>query len=319
MRGRIRHCARHAAPLVAALFAACGTPVPAPVIDRNTPGSAIKSAAPARTAPAAAPTAAPAGFHVVKKGETLASIALEYGQDYKELVAWNNLDNPNMIRVGQQLRVASSEGAVVVKPIAMNAPQEVRPAESPAAVSANTDVMKREPLGGKVAYSEAAWAAVNKGNDKVISPARVEAKAEVKAEPKAEAKPEQKEVVGADAVDWVWPAGGKVVTAFAEGSSKGIGIAGKLGDAVIAASAGKVLYAGEDLRGYGKLVVLKHNANFLSVYAHNNQILVREGQMVAKGEKIAELGKSDSDQPKLHFEIRRQGKPVDPVKLLPTR
>jgi len=320
MRGVGRHHILYAG--IIAMIAAvggCGTPVPAPVIERNTPVSLPRQAAVVSSGSAAAKavaTAPAAGFHVVKKGETLASIALEYGQAYKDLVVWNNLDNPNMIRVGQQLRVAPAEGAVVVRPIALSGPQEVRPAESPAAVSANTDVMKREPRGGKQPYTEEAWAAVIKGGDK----ARVDVKPEAKVETKAEQpKAEPKEPATADNVEWVWPASGKVITPFAEGSSKGVGITGKLGDAVVAASAGKVLYAGEDLRGYGKLVVLKHNANFLSVYAHNNQILVKEGQMVAKGEKIAELGKSDSDQPKLHFEIRRQGKPVDPIKFLPSR
>ena len=311
MRGLSGHHIRCLCAMAAlGVIAACGTAVPAPVIDRKTPVS--KPAAP--SAPAAA-RAVQAGFHQVKKGETLASIALENGQDYKDLVTWNNLDNPNMIRVGQLLRVTPAEGPVVVKPVSSSAPQEVRAADAPTAVSANTDVMKREPRGGKQPYTEEAWAAVNLGNAKGINTAR----AETKPEPKAEPKPESKEPAASDVVDWVWPANGKLIVAFAEGTSKGIGISGKVGDAVMAAGAGKVLYAGEDLRGYGKLVVLKHNANFLSVYAHNSQILVKEGQMISKGEKIAELGKSDSEQPKLHFEIRRQGKPVDPTKFLPAR
>ncbi len=299
-------------------MAGCGTSVPAPVIDRQTPVTP-KPAAPLPAVKVAPAGAASPGFHIVKKGETLASIALEHGQDYKDLVAWNNLDNPNMIRVGQQLRVAPAEGAVVVKPVTSNAPQEVRVNDSPAAVSANTDVMKREPRGGKQPYTEDAWAAVNKADGKPVATRGPEKKIEATSETKTETRPDAKDMAGGEVVDWGWPANGKVIVPFAEGASKGLGIGGRVGDAVMAAGAGKVLYAGEDLRGYGKLVVLKHNANFLSVYAHNSQILVKEGQMVAKGEKIAELGRSDSDQPKLHFEIRRQGKPVDPAKFLPTR
>ena len=110
-----------------------------------------------------------------------------------------------------------------------------------------------------------------------------------------------------------------MIAGFVEGGNKGIDIAAKLGDPVQAAAAGKVVYAGTGLRGYGKLVIVKHNPSFLSAYAHNSQILVKEGQGVAKGQKIAEAGASDSDQPMLHFEVRRQGKPVDPLKQLPSR
>ncbi len=116
----------------------------------------------------------------------------------------------------------------------------------------------------------------------------------------------------------MWPATGKLVTGFSDTANlKGIDIAGKEGQPVAASAAGKVVYAGTGLRGYGKLVIIKHNATYLSAYAHNREILVKEGQQVAKGQKIAEMGNTDSDQVKLHFEIRRQGKPVDPLKYLP--
>ncbi|MGE5028179.1 MAG: peptidoglycan DD-metalloendopeptidase family protein, partial [Betaproteobacteria bacterium] len=119
-------------------------------------------------------------------------------------------------------------------------------------------------------------------------------------------------------VDWMWPTKGKVVVNYSDGASlKGLDIAGSAGQPVVAAAAGKVVYAGSGLRGYGKLVIIKHNKTYLSAYAHNRQILVKEGQNVAKGQKIAEMGDSDAEQVKLHFEIRRLGKPVDPVKYLP--
>lgn len=135
--------------------------------------------------------------------------------------------------------------------------------------------------------------------------------------PVAADKPVEK--AAATETTWAWPSSGKVLAGFSEGSNKGVDIAGKTGDPVLAAGDGKVVYAGTGLRGYGKLVIVKHDATFLSAYAHNSQILVKEGQSITRGQKIAEVGSSDSDQPKLHFEIRRQGKPVDPIQYLPKR
>jgi lipoprotein NlpD len=155
--------------------------------------------------------------------------------------------------------------------------------------------------------------------------ARAEPKPETRVEPKPEPKPEAKPVpssepsAGADDVAWIWPSSGKIVGQFSEAGSKGLDIAGKAGDSVISAGDGKVVYAGTGLRGYGKLIIVKHNATFLSAYAHNQNLLVKEGQNVTKGQKIAEMGNTDADQVKLHFEIRRQGKPVDPLKYLPPR
>jgi lipoprotein NlpD len=120
-------------------------------------------------------------------------------------------------------------------------------------------------------------------------------------------------------LSWIWPTDGKVVGTFEEGKNKGLDIAGKLGQRVMAASAGKVMYAGSGIRGYGNLVIVKHSNNVLSAYAHNRTILVKEGDPVSRGQAIAEMGNSDSDSVKLHFEIRQQGKPVDPSRFLPSR
>jgi len=120
-----------------------------------------------------------------------------------------------------------------------------------------------------------------------------------------------------DAIDFVWPARGRVLAGFAEPNQKGLDIAGKPGDPVLAAAAGRVMYTGTGIRGYGKLIVIKHENNFNSVYAHNREILVKEGQNVSRGQRIAELGSTDADAPKLHFEIRKSGKPVDPARYLP--
>ncbi|MDP3168990.1 MAG: peptidoglycan DD-metalloendopeptidase family protein, partial [Polaromonas sp.] len=120
-------------------------------------------------------------------------------------------------------------------------------------------------------------------------------------------------------VAWIWPAQGAVLAGFDEAKNKGMDIAGKAGDAVMASADGRVVYAGAGLRGYGNLIILKHNNTFLTAYAHNQTLLVKEDQSVRKGQKIAEMGNSDADRVKLHFEIRRQGKPVDPAKYLPPR
>ena len=141
-------------------------------------------------------------------------------------------------------------------------------------------------------------------------------------QPAAQSKPAESKPVPAaseDEPEWIWPSSGKVLATFNDSSNKGVDLAGNIGDPVIAAGSGKIVYVGSGLRGYGNLVIIKHNNNFLSAYAHNSEILVKEGQSVQKGQKIAALGNSDTDRPKLHFEIRRQGKPVDPVKYLPPR
>ena len=139
------------------------------------------------------------------------------------------------------------------------------------------------------------------------------AKAAEPAKPVEAAKPPEGEEVA-----WAWPATGKLIGQFSEsGNNKGIDIAAKVGDPVLAAGPGRVVYSGQGLRGYGRLIIIKHNNTYLSAYAHNNALLVKEGQTVTRGQRIAEAGNSDSEVPKLHFEIRRQGKPVDPLKLLP--
>src|SRR5207237_401009 len=124
---------------------------------------------------------------------------------------------------------------------------------------------------------------------------------------------------GEDDINWMWPANGPVAGAFDESRTKGLAITGKPGDPVVAAADGRVVYAGSGLRGYGNLVILKHNNTYLTAYAHNQTLLVKEDQSVRKGQKIAEMGSSDTDRVKLHFEIRRQGKPVDPARYLPPR
>jgi lipoprotein NlpD len=303
---------KRALPLLSvAVLYGCGTHPPAPVVDRAGSAVSVKPAS-ATGGVGSAASASGGGYYTVKKGDTLYSIALDNGQDYKDVAAWNNLENPNVIKIGQQLRVSGAEGGAPVavsKPISSSSPVEVKPAGA-AAKNVNTDVLKREPKGGKTEFSEEALARARQGD--AAAPAPTPAAADAKPKP-------AEKVAAADDVEWNWPANGKLLTTFAEGSSKGLDIGGKAGDPVFAAATGVVSYAGSGLRGYGNLVVLRHNASYLSVYAHNSKILVKEKQAVTQGQKIAEIGSSDAESPRLHFEIRRQGKPADPQKYLPAR
>jgi len=280
----------------------------APVTDRMTSGKKI------------AGTDWRPQMHNVKRGDTLYGIALEYGFDYKELAEWNGIGAPYVIRVGQQLRLAPAQAdAAAVTPLKSVAPVvESMPASEGSAQSQPGSLLKTHPKAGKIPYSAEAEAA----------PPVVALKPETavpKSPPVADEKPripEDKKTApsaGADDEDleWAWPAKGKVIATFNEASNlKGVDISGKMGQPVFASAPGKVVYSGSGLRGYGKLVIIKHNKTYLSAYAHNSQILVKEGQSVVKGQRIAEMGDSDTDQVKLHFEIRRLGKPVDPLKHL---
>lgn len=290
---------------VLALLSGCMTGRPAPVTERLPPKQT--KASPVKPAPrvtqATAPDQPRPDFYTVKAGDTLYSIALEFGLDYRELAAWNNIE-PSRIRIGQQLRL-SPPGGVVATPLRTpSGAVEAKPLGSGPGAIAGARV---EPRGVRVPYSDQAYAQMSG----------------VKPEPATTARPPEQPVVakpvvaGADDVDWIWPVNGKVVSPFNEASNKGIGIAGKMGQPVMAAGPGRVIFSGTGIRGLGKLIVIKHNEKFLSVYAHNRELLVKEGQTVARGQKIAEMGDTDTDQVKLHFEIRRMGKPVDPAGLLP--
>ena len=262
----------------------------APVEDRGTSRpSSVPAAAPVRPAAAlpGAENAGKSGYYTVKPGDTLIRIGLDTGQNWRDISRWNSIDNPNQIEVGQVLRVTPPAGneAVVTRPIT-----------SSSASAAPT------PL---PAQGQAAPAA---------KPAPASAP-----QPQAAASAPQTAAGGEEEIAWLWPAQGTPVAGFDEVKNKGIDIAGKAGDPVLAAADGRVVYSGAGLRGYGNLIILKHNNTYLTAYAHNQTLLVKEDQSVRKGQKIAEMGNSDADRVKLHFEIRRQGKPVDPVKYLPAR
>jgi lipoprotein NlpD len=222
----------------------------------------------------------------------LGSIANTFGRDVRELARWNGIDDPSRIRVGQVLRIVPpASESVAVLPVPSTGPATTRPLDAPAAA----------PATGPAPPASAA------ATDSATVPGPVAS------------IPETKPAPPAPAADWIWPASGKVVDKFDEKRNKGISISGKEGDPVVASADGTVVYSGSGLRGYGNLVILKHNDDFISAYAHNKQILVKQGQAVKRGQRIAEVGRTDTNEPKLHFEIRRQGKPVDPLAYLPPR
>ena len=234
------------------LLVGCSTPrtKPASVTDR-TGGSTVEST--------------PPGYYRVKKGDTLARIALDNGQAPRDVIQWNKAANPsfnpNVIEVGD---------LIIIKAPASSKPARVAE-KKPAAEKSDAPTSTPEPV-----------------------------KAEVVAEP---------------GIRLSWPAKGKVITEFNE-TNKGIDIAGKVGEPILAASDGKVVYAGNSLRGYGNLVIVKHDNTYLTAYAHNSKLLVKEGDTVRKGQRIAEMGDTDTNAIKLHFELRVNGKPVNPTPYL---
>jgi lipoprotein NlpD len=284
--------------LAALVLAGCAskTRAPAPVEERSAGVRApvvAPVAEPARPLPGAENAGKP-GYYTVRQGDTLIRIALEHGQNWRDVVRWNALDNPNVIEVGQVLRVVPPPEVAVARPVQ---------AASVAAAAVPPASAASQPASAASAATPAASTA--RGTATTASPPPVAASSQP-------ASPD-------DNVSWGWPAPGNtsVVATFDEVKNKGLDIAGKAGDPVLAAADGRVVYAGAGLRGYGNLIILKHNNTYLTAYAHNQTLLVKEDQSVRKGQKIAEMGSSDTDRVKLHFEIRRQGKPVDPVTFLP--
>lgn len=310
-----------AASLAVAVLAGCASPDHRAPVEERLPGTrpAAASPAPAPSLPTEAPpprvlpgaeNAGKPGYYTVKPGDTLIRVGLEHGQPWRDIARWNNLDNPNSIEVGQVLRVvppASDANGVVARPVAPAGRVEGRPLDgrTPAPVAAPAV----PPAPAVPAASGTAVASAAPGSPVAAAPtapAPVAAPAAVPRDPD-------------DDINWAWPAAGPVASGFDEARSKGLAITGKAGDPVLAAADGRVVYAGSGLRGYGNLVIVKHNATYLTAYAHNQTLLVKEDQVVRRGQKIAEMGNSDAERVQLHFEIRRQGKPVDPARLLPAR
>ena len=242
----------------------------APVVDRT--GRSTEPPAPVAKETAPTPRTLGEGEYEVKKGDTLYSIALEHGVDYRELAQWNSLEDPAKIRIGQVLRTKPEEGrGAQVSKVAISRPLESRPLDAPAAAKPAAVPHKAPPV-----------------------PA-----------------------TDGDVLKFVWPAKGKVIAAFEQTRGKGVDIDGRVGDPIVASAKGKVTYVGSGIRGLGKLLIIQHSDEFLTVYAHTSQILVKEQQVVERGQKIAEIGASDADKPMLHFQIRKLGRPLDPKQFLP--
>ena len=294
---------------MALMLTACGSSKVvnrAPVEDRGVPPARVASneALASPEAPVLKPplpgaeNAGKPGYYTVKPGDTLIRIGLENGQSWRDIVRWNRLDNPNRIEIGQVLRISApgavttADGEAQVRPVVTpNVPQPVPLAVPPGA----------QPVapGASAAATTATTAAATSAPKPALPP------------PTA--------LSGDEDIAWVWPASGMVMAGFDEAKNKGLDLHGNAGDPVFASAEGRVVYSGSGLRGYGNLIILKHNNTFLTAYAHNQTLLVKEDQTVRKGQKIAEMGSSDSDRVKLHFELRRQGKPVDPARYLPPR
>ena len=268
--------------IVATALAGCTTTSTsrAPVEDRSAQGNGTRPPVDPSTLPGYENMGKP-GYYTVRKGDTIMRIALEAGQYWRDIIAWNNLSDPNVIEVGQVLRVVPPVGSAPTAVAAAPASARTTPATAPNAAA-------------------------------VVPPSAAPATG-------APARTEAPSAAGADDISFAWPANGSILGRFDEARNKGIDIAGKAGDAVLAAADGRVVYAGSGLRGYGQLIILKHNNTYLTAYAHNQALLVKEDQSVKRGQKIAEMGSSDTDRVKLHFEVRRQGKPVDPMRHLPAR
>ncbi|AXE92267.1 peptidoglycan DD-metalloendopeptidase family protein [Paraburkholderia terricola] len=275
------------------LMTACASRLDqAPVVDRSG-GGVLGTQAAQPAVPLGPP---PPGYYRVKPGDTLYRIALENGQNYRDISAWNNLTNPNQIEVDQLLRV--------VPPGANTA--ALTPGVATAPIG-NSGAVQTAPLSSTPPSSAAAAPPIysSSANNAALTP------------PATPGAASDSTAGSSGNVAFSWPVRGPLLGTFNDSTNKGVNIGGAAGDAVKASADGRVVYAGNGLRGYGNLIIIKHDATYLTAYAHNRSLMVKEGDAVTKGQKIAEMGNSDSDRVMLHFEVRRQGKPVDPLKYLP--
>ncbi|MCC8995537.1 MAG: peptidoglycan DD-metalloendopeptidase family protein [Nitrosomonas sp.] len=322
------------------------TRTPAPVVDRDKESRSQ-----------AATNDLTNQYYIVQKGDTLHSIGATHGIDAKKLAEWNNISDPRMLRVGQKLNLyipkkddsqptlyALPQQPIQNIPESTAQPNVVPLPDTPASgvgAGANTGTVieqsniKKTPKAVKLPYSEQNMAQLKRADSQslsVIAPVTSDAvtspntqlstqqpieqrNARIEAAPSPDTQKNEKSTHNLS-TDWIWPTNGKLLSNFSK-NSKGLKISGQSGQPILASASGEVVYSGNGLRGYGNLIIIKHNNTYLSAYAHNSRILVKEGDSVTKGQKIAEMGNTDADSVQLHFEIRKNGKPVDPLIYLP--
>lgn len=299
--------------------ASCASHLPAPVHDRSGSTREPESE-----------------YREVVSGDTLYSIAWESGRDYRELAAWNQIPYPYVIRPGEKIRLhapkdppASSKSSDVrvvragdtLYRIATEA--GVSPGELAAWNNISPPYLLR--IGQRLRLQPPSGAS-REGGEADVDPRQTKSAKATESAPRARSEtskpPSESSALSKSATKkpvgkgtWIWPTQGAVIARF--GSSKGIDIGGKKGQPIVASSDGRVVYKGSGLRGYGELIIVKHNAEFLSAYAHANKTYVKEGDVVKRGQRIADMGSTGTDRPKLHFEIRYRGNPVDPLQYLP--
>ena len=304
------------------------TQSPVPVIDRAK-GDAVQPAKPVES------STADNQVYVVQKGDTLFGIALAHGVDFKKLMEWNDITDPKSLKPGQKINL--SMPAKSAQPTLFALPQQpetvtLEPGQSPvipvvpapqeSSPAVPSGKVKTSPKALKLPYSEQNVARLQyPANTPAPAippspPAAAEKNSKIEVAPQPEAAASDK--AANTVADWIWPTTGKLMSSFSK-NSKGVKISGQAGQPILASAAGEVVYSGHGLRGYGNLIIIKHDNTFLSAYAHNSKLLVKEGEAVVKGQKIAEMGNTDTDTIQLHFEIRKNGKPVDPLQYLPNQ
>lgn len=276
------------------------------VVQRE-PGAYRATPAPPRPAVSPLPRG---GVHVVQKGETLYGISFRYGLNYTDVARWNGIADPYLIAIGQRLRLAPSRGAAIAStPPSRPAPPP--PRSTPPRPAPTQPIASAPPPVSNAPPSPATA-------PPIATPAQP---TPVVPAPTPVAPPPVAPAAIAGAPSWQWPTQGEIVGRFVAGDQtrQGVDIAGKSGQDVRASANGVVVYSGAGLVGYGELIIVKHSDEWLSAYAHNQQRLVNEGTRVSAGQVIAKLGRTGAPRDMLHFEIRRNGKPVDPLGLLPRR
>jgi lipoprotein NlpD len=307
------------------LISGCASNTPAPVIEKKI--TTEKSTASQKNKPVVRvkrdPNQPCPDTYIVKPGDTLYSLSLDCGFYYKEVAQANDIKEPYAIKVGDKIKfdqVKTNNPVAISNESKKNEEVVTTPLKNNEEAITNTEASAQpqtKPTTGGILHLDSPKAYREKYTDEAYNHKTVMPQTQPVNNNSLAAPKEASPGVLEDKIDWQWPAKGKLENLFNEAQGqKGIDIVGSLGQEIKAAGSGKVIYSGEDLKGYGKLVIIKHNNSYLSVYAHNKELLVKEGQVITKGQKIATMGDSGTDKVKLHFEIRKQGQSVDPTSFL---